>query len=62
MEQLQYENVPWLTHNQGPWQHVLNGLRQIDWVLGKLGNDLRGTSAFTEREERELVGCYFSVS
>ncbi|KAH6665347.1 hypothetical protein F5X68DRAFT_217549 [Plectosphaerella plurivora] len=62
VEQFQYENVPWLVHARGPWHHVLEGLRQIEWVLAKVGRGLHETSGFTAKEEREQVGCYYAVS
>ncbi|KZL85101.1 hypothetical protein CI238_09357 [Colletotrichum incanum] len=60
--QWQYEYVPWLIHNKGPYIYVLDGLRHIEWILWKIERSLQYTTNFTPEEERAIIRCYYQFS
>ncbi|OHE94406.1 hypothetical protein CORC01_10334 [Colletotrichum orchidophilum] len=60
--QWQYEYVPWLIYNKGPYIFVLDGLRHIEWILWKIERALINTTAFTPEEEFEILSCYYDYS
>ncbi|GKT41526.1 uncharacterized protein ColSpa_01707 [Colletotrichum spaethianum] len=75
--QWQYEYVPWLIQNKGPYiklpsatyyganpviQYVLDGLRHIEWILWKIERSLQYTTNFTPEEERAIIRCYYQYS
>ncbi|TQN69178.1 hypothetical protein CSHISOI_06294 [Colletotrichum shisoi] len=60
--QWQYEYVPWLVQNKGPYIYVLDGLRYIEWTLAKIERALQYTTNFTPWEERDIIRCYYQFS
>ncbi|KAK1636357.1 hypothetical protein BDP81DRAFT_489834 [Colletotrichum phormii] len=59
--QWQYEYVPWLVHNKGPYIVVLDGLRHIEWVLWKIEQALHN-ARFTHEDEFDILACYQDYS
>ncbi|TDZ17932.1 hypothetical protein Cob_v009224 [Colletotrichum orbiculare MAFF 240422] len=62
VQQWEYENVPWLIQNQGPYIYVLDGLREIEWVFWRVERSLQYVSVFTEEEEWQIARCYYEFS
>ncbi|GKT92181.1 hypothetical protein Ct61P_10031 [Colletotrichum tofieldiae] len=58
--QWQYEYVPWLIHNKGPYIYVLDGLRHIEWILWKIERSLQYTTIFTPRRSAPLSAAITS--
>ncbi|KAK1705849.1 uncharacterized protein CLUP02_14174 [Colletotrichum lupini] len=59
--QWQYEYVPWLVHNKGPYIVVLDGLRHIEWVLWKIEQALVNAHFYYE-DEFDILKCYQDFS
>ncbi|KAK1481868.1 hypothetical protein CTAM01_13803 [Colletotrichum tamarilloi] len=59
--QWQYEYVPWLVHNKGPYIVVLDGLRHIEWVLWKIEQALVNAH-FHYEDEFDILICYQDFS